>query len=360
MFFMFPPTCHLHCTMTVKITSGSDPNRPGFDGFFPWFFFYVPFYVSCGLSFGWVGALRSWHLHTSLMLRHEKFCSTSLHVTNIYIYTYTHTRYIYIYYLMLFHKNFSCTSTPTSSCVMYICITWCYVIRTLLKIRWRKNNKVVSGRLWGSWRVRDKSGAELRVKWSVGKWAVPVIINVLTFFMLTPPLKTPCGSLFFASCNMLHNMFVSFYTCIPIPILLLNFSHMSQMQVSEMLCTLQDVAHVSKMLCTFHNTVNEWPYFCWGGRVVGGAGIGEGVRVAGWGRANNVLAPGSFDATFGMLSSEVVSCNSKYALDATLFAFSWNLQHALDATLFNFSWNVQHQEKHLLKHVKNKVTCPPL
>ena len=113
----------------------------------------------------------------------------------------------------------------------------------------------------------------LRVKWSVGKWAVPVIINVLTFFMLTPPLKTPCGLLFFASCNILHYMFVSFYICIPIPIflLLLNFSHMSQMQVSEMLCTLQDVAHVSKMLC----------------RVVGGAGIGEGVRVAGWGRANN-------------------------------------------------------------------------
>ena len=71
--------------------------------------------------------------------------------------------------------------------------------------------------------------------------------------------------------------------------------------------------------------------------MVGGAGIGEGVRVAGWGRANNVLAPGSFDATFGMLSSEVVYCNSKYALDATLFAFSWNLQHALDATLFTFS-----------------------
>ena len=65
---------------------------------------------------GWVGETASWHLHTYLMLRQEKFYSSPRYVINKY-------RYIIIYIIityMLSHKNFSCTSTPTSSYAIYI------------------------------------------------------------------------------------------------------------------------------------------------------------------------------------------------------------------------------------------------
>ena len=69
-------------------------GRPLMHFFFPLFFLlsFQCFLLSTlgwGWFGGWVGATTSWHLHTCLMLRHEKSYSSTRYVINIYIYIIT-------------------------------------------------------------------------------------------------------------------------------------------------------------------------------------------------------------------------------------------------------------------------------
>ena len=72
----------------------------------------------------------------------------------LYIYIYIYILYIYILYIYILYIY-----------IYYIYIIYIYIYTHVSYLI------VVSGRLRGSWPVRDNSGTELKIKCSVAKWA---------------------------------------------------------------------------------------------------------------------------------------------------------------------------------------------